>query len=159
MDIRSYTTDSSHLYQVFGTLELSGFENFSDKLEQAIVSHREKVVFDFRETITVDAAAVRYLERFAQALNAIGKRLYFVSLKGQPAQILDLLCLLRNIEIFPSIEVFNSVCTDDVCTHRAPQLPADSDASRSFILLVAHLSVLFQVKTAKNAGPQEMYQY
>ena len=148
MDIRSYTTDSYHLYQVFGTLEMSVIENFSDNFEEAIVSHREKVVFDFRETQAVDAAAVRYLERFTQALSAIGKRLYFVSVKGQPAQMLDLLCLLRNIEIFPSIEVFNSAGSDKIRKHRAPPQPADSDASRSFIMMVSLLSVLRRAQMA-----------
>jgi anti-anti-sigma regulatory factor len=148
MDIRSYTTDSYHLYQVFGTLEMSVIENISDNFEEAIVSHREKVVFDFRETLAVDAAAVRYLERFTQALSAIGKRLYFVSVKGQPAQMLDLLCLLRNIEIFPSIEVFNSAGSDKIRKHHAPPQPADSDASRSFIMMVSLLSVLRRAQMA-----------
>lgn len=142
MDIRSYTTDSYLLYQVFGTLEMSVIEDFSDNFEEAVVSPLEVVVVDFRETITVDAAAVRYLERFAQALSAIDKRLCFVSVKGQPAQMLDLLCLLRNIEIFPSIEVFNSASADKTRKHYTPPLPADSDASRSFIMMVSLLSVL-----------------
>ncbi|MDH3379185.1 MAG: STAS domain-containing protein [Gammaproteobacteria bacterium] len=108
MNIRSYTSDSYHLFQVFGSLAMRGIEEFSDKIEEAIVSQRGKVVFDFRETTSVDATAVHYLERFAQAPISIGKRLYFISPKDQPTEILELLCLLRNIETFPSIESFNS---------------------------------------------------
>ena len=98
-------------------------------------------------------SAVRYLERFAQALSAIGKRLYFVSVKGQAAQMLDLLCLLRNIEIFPSIEVFNSASADKFRKHYTPPQPVDSDASRSFIMMVSLLSVLGRAKWRRSAKP------
>ena len=41
MNIRSDSSDSCHLFQVFGSLGLRGIEEFSGKIEEAIVSDRE----------------------------------------------------------------------------------------------------------------------
>jgi len=135
MNIRSYSSDSYHLFQVFGSLGLQGIEEFSEKFEESIVSYRQQVVFDFRETTSVDAGAVRYLERFSRALNSMGKSLYFVSLGGQPAEMLDLLCFVRNIVAFPSVESFRSnIAENDQISFKQSEQP-DSELSHSIVML------------------------